>query len=77
MAKPLAEEAKFHSVMAKLLYMGKCGRPDILLPDQCLCTWVQESNIDDEWKLEPLLGCLQLTKCWIIEHSTEVRLSMC
>jgi hypothetical protein len=35
---PLTEKAKFHSMVAKLLYLGKCGCPDILLPVQFLCT---------------------------------------
>jgi hypothetical protein len=50
--------------MAKLLYLGKRGRPDILIPIQFLCTRVKSPTVDDERKLERLLGYLQLTKSW-------------
>jgi hypothetical protein len=63
-AEPLIEKAKFHSVVAKLLYLGKRGRPDILLPVQFLCTRVKAPTTDDERKLERVLGYLKLTKGW-------------
>jgi hypothetical protein len=63
-AKPIVEKAKFHSLVAKLLYLGKRGRPDILLPVQYLCTRVKGPTVDDLTKLERVLGYLQLTKCW-------------
>jgi len=63
-AELIKEKAKFHSIVAKLLYLGKRGRPDILLPVQFLCTRVKAPNIDDERKLERVLGYLQLTKSW-------------
>jgi hypothetical protein len=63
-AKPIVEKAKFHSLVAKLLYLGKRGRPDILLPVQYLCTRVKGPTVDDLNKLERVLGYLQLTKCW-------------
>jgi hypothetical protein len=42
----------FHSIVAKLLYLGKWGRPDILLPVQFLCTRVkhQQSVTNANWK---------------------------
>jgi hypothetical protein len=52
----------FHSVVAKLLYLGKCGRPDILLAVQFLCTRVQGPTDDDKRKLERVLGYLSMTK---------------
>jgi len=52
-------------MVAKLLYLGKRGRPDILLPVQSLCTRVKAPTVEDEKKLERVLGYLQLTKCWI------------
>jgi hypothetical protein len=64
-AAPIIEKAKFHSMVAKLLYLGKRGRPDILLPVQLLCTRVKAPTVEDEKKLERVLGYLQLTKCWI------------
>jgi hypothetical protein len=62
--QPIVEKAKFHSMVAKLLYLGKRGRPDILLPVQFLCTRVKAPTTDDERKLEQVLGYLQLTKAW-------------
>jgi hypothetical protein len=63
-AEPLVEKAKFHSVVAKLKYLGKRGRPDILLPVQFLCTRVKAPTANDERKLERVLGYLKLTKEW-------------
>jgi hypothetical protein len=63
-AAHIKEKAKFHSMVAKLLYLGKRGRPDILLPVQFLCTRVKAPTVEDERKLERVLGYLQLTKCW-------------
>ncbi len=54
----------FHSVVAKLLYLGKRGRPDILLPVQFLCTRVKGPTMEDQRKLERVLGYLKLTKAW-------------
>jgi hypothetical protein len=51
-------------MVAKLLYLGKQGRPYILLPVQFLCTRVKAPTTDDERKLEQVLGHLQLTKAW-------------
>jgi predicted nuclease of predicted toxin-antitoxin system len=60
----LSEKSKFHSVMAKLLYLGKRGRPDILMPVQFLCTRVQAPTKQDVIKLERVLGYLQFSKSW-------------
>jgi hypothetical protein len=54
----------FHSIVAKLLYLGKRGWPDILLPIQFLCTRVKAPTEDDRRKLECVLGYLKLTKSW-------------
>jgi hypothetical protein len=54
----------FHSVVAKPLYLGKRGRPDILLPVQFLCTRVKHPTTEDRRKLERVLGYLKLTKGW-------------
>jgi hypothetical protein len=62
--EPIIGKAKFHSMVAKLLYLGKRGRPDILLPVQYLCTRVKGPTMEDERKLERVLGYLQLTKTW-------------
>jgi hypothetical protein len=55
-------KAVFHSVVAKLLYLGKRGRPDILLAVQFWCTRVQDPTEDDKLKLERVLGYLLMTK---------------
>jgi hypothetical protein len=60
----LKDRAAFHSVVAKLLYLGKRGRPDILLPVQFLCTRVQNPTVEDGQKLQRVLGYLRLTKHW-------------
>jgi hypothetical protein len=54
----------FHSIVAKLLYLGKRGRPDILLPIQFLCTRVKAPTVENRRKLERVLGYLKLTKVW-------------
>jgi hypothetical protein len=54
----------FHSIVAKLLYLGKRGRPDILLPIQFLCTRVKAPTEEDQRKLERVLGYLKLTRVW-------------
>ena len=63
-SEPLAQKLKvtFHSIIAKFLYLGKQGRPDILLAVQFLCTRVKQPNNDDLLKLERVLGYLHLTK---------------
>jgi hypothetical protein len=42
-----SDREQFHSTVVRLLYLGKRGRPDILLLVQCLCTRVKESTEDD------------------------------
>jgi hypothetical protein len=54
----------FHSTVAKLLYLGKRGRPDILLAAQFLCMRVKQPTVADPYKLERVLGYLLLTKNW-------------
>ena len=39
---------KFHSIVMKLLYVAKRGRPDILLQISFLCTRVSKSN-ENNW----------------------------
>jgi hypothetical protein len=63
-SEALVEKSKFDSVVAKLLYLGKRGRPDILMPVQFLCTRVQAPTKQDQLKLERILGYLQFTKSW-------------
>jgi hypothetical protein len=58
------DSVQFHSIVAKLLYLGKRGRPNILLPVQYLCTRVKKPTVDDQRKLERVLGYILLTKTW-------------
>jgi hypothetical protein len=44
--------------MAKLLYLSKCARPDILTVVTYLCTRVQNATVEDEKKLARVLGYL-------------------
>jgi len=59
---PEVDRKVFHSVVAKLLYLSKRARPDILTAVSFLCTRVTKATINDKKKLEHLLGYLQATK---------------
>jgi len=52
----------FHSTTAKLLYLSKRARPDILLPVSFLTTRVQSPNKDDWGKLQRVLKYLNGTR---------------
>lgn len=52
----------FHSLVAKLLYIAKHGRPDILLAISFLTTRVLEPTTQDQTKLERVLQYLNDTK---------------
>ncbi len=56
-----AERKDFHSVTAKLLYLAKRARPDILTMVCFLCTRVKEATQDDRRKLYRVLGYLKAT----------------
>ena len=60
--KLIENKEGFHTVMAKLLYLSKRVRPDILLAVSFLCTRVNAPNEEDFRKLEKVLGYLSLTK---------------
>jgi hypothetical protein len=59
MSQPFVEKAMFHSIVAKL-YLGKRGRPDVLLPMQFLCMRVKSPDVEDAKKLEQVLGYLSI-----------------
>ena len=63
-AEPLDPEAReeFHSLVAKILYMAKRTRPDVLLPTAFLTTRVQMPDIDDQSKLQRVLKYLNGSK---------------
>lgn len=50
--------ARFHTLVAKLLYLGKRTRPDILLAVSFLSTRVTQPDSDDESKLDRVLKYL-------------------
>jgi hypothetical protein len=62
MVLPEEERKNFHSVVAKLLYLSKRARPDILTTVSFLCTRVTKATVEDKRKLEYLLGYLQATR---------------
>jgi len=53
------EKKKFHMTVARLLYLSKRARPDILTAVGFLCTRVKEPTVEDKQKLLRLLGYLQ------------------
>jgi hypothetical protein len=57
-------EAKkiFHTIVAKLLYLAKRARPDLLMAVSFLCTKVKTPTKRDQTKLLRVLGYLQNTK---------------
>jgi hypothetical protein len=63
-SKILSEATRklFHSTTAKLLYLAKRARPDILTAVTYLCTRVQGATVEDMQKLERVLGYLKHTK---------------
>jgi len=56
------ERENFHTLVAKLLYLSKHSRPDILLATTFLCTRVQSPGKDDHKKLMRLVKYLNGTK---------------
>jgi hypothetical protein len=63
----------FHSKTAKLLYLAKRARPDILTAVIFLCTRVQESTYEDKQKLQRVLGYLKGT----VDRTLLLRTSKC
>ena len=55
------EREDFHTLVAKLLYLSKRGRPDVLLPVTFLCTRVQSPDVEDKKKLIKVLKYLNTT----------------
>jgi hypothetical protein len=62
-----ASQASFHSMVAKLLYVSKRTRPDILLPVNFLCTRVQSSTVEDQAKLIKILKYLNGTRDMVLK----------
>jgi len=58
----LADQKTFHTTVARLLYLAKRVRPDLLLPISYLCTRVNSPSEDDNRKLTKVLEYLNTTK---------------
>jgi hypothetical protein len=56
------DAAYFHSHTAKLLYLGKRARPELLTAVSFLATRVKDSDVDDMAKLKRALGYVRKTK---------------
>lgn len=56
------EREFFHSLVAKLLYIAKRGRPDILLAVIFLSTRVKQPDLDDQKKLLRVISYLKQTR---------------
>jgi hypothetical protein len=54
-----ANRVYLHSTVAKLLYLAKRARPDVLTVVIFLCTRVQDATVEDERKLIRVLGYLK------------------
>ena len=57
-----AEKKKFHTVVAKLLYLSKRTRADILTAVAYLCTRVRYPTKEDKKKLDRVMGYLSATR---------------
>lgn len=73
------ERERFHTNVAKLLYLGKRARPDILLAATFLCTRVRSPGKDDLKKLNRCARYLNKTKKTIDYriNATKDMLEMC
>lgn len=69
----LAEKMRrlFHTNVAKLLYLTKRARPDILTATGFLCTRVTKATVQDRKKLRRVLGYLKRTQGWIMTLTPE------
>jgi hypothetical protein len=61
-----SERKYFHSTTAKLLYLAKWARPDILMVVIFLCTRVQDTTVQDRDKLDRVLGYLKWTEDYVM-----------
>jgi hypothetical protein len=51
----------FHTLVSKLLYLAKRGRPDIMFAISFLCTRVWNPDVDDHRKLRQVVKYLRKT----------------
>jgi hypothetical protein len=62
----LKKKILFHSMVARLLYLSKRARPDIIAVVGFLCTRIREPTVKDLEKLSKLLGYLKGSKEFIM-----------
>lgn len=67
-SKPLSEveRKEFHTAVAKLIYLTKRARPDVMTATCFLCTRVMKATIQDRVKLRRILGYLKRTRGWTL-----------
>lgn len=68
------KKEKFHSMVAKLLYVANRTRPDVLLPINHLCTRVSRPSDEDHDKLIRVLKYLNKKKDMMLELGMNVAL---
>jgi hypothetical protein len=61
-----SEKKYFHLMTAKLLYLAKRARPNILTVVIFLCTRVQNATVQDRDKLDRVLGYLKWTEDYVL-----------
>jgi hypothetical protein len=60
------EAKKFHTTVARLLYLSRRGRPDIITVVGFLCTRVKEPAVEDYKKLVQVLGYIRQTVKYVL-----------
>jgi len=61
-----ADRKDFHTEVAKLLYLTKRARPDVMTATSFLCTRVTKATVQDRVKLRRVLGNLKRTRGWTL-----------
>ena len=67
---------RFHTFVAKTLYLGKRIRPDILVAVSFLCTRVTKATVEDEGKLDRLIQYVNTTSAQPLVLGAADRLSV-
>ena len=72
---PEVERKRFHTLVAKLLFLSKRARPEISTSNGFLCTRVIKATMEDKRKLFRLLGFLKWTKGRVLTlHPKDLKL---
>ena len=70
------QRERFHSIMAKILYLAKRARPDLLVAVAFLVRRVQEPDVDDWEKMERLVRYIRGTRSLGIRLAGDKHLSV-